>query len=441
MPLETASYISQLVPSNPATTDAVAQGDDHIRLIKAVLQAQFPSFTAVALNSTEAELDAAGAGPFINVTNHIYGLKGDGTTDNATAFTTAVAALGTNGGALYFPKGKYKFGSAIAISFPTGIPYNVTILGDGADASILYFPSGAGLTITKHNSSTGYNNQSINSRDIAFTTGAINTGNALTLTEGGSNSGSYSAMSNIVRCAFRGDDQYAGTDGWAKCLNVTNVSNLQVTSTIMQGPSTPSGLGMFVQGTSASQIATVINLTDCTINNYSIGFEYGTYVQGVTLKGTNISGCATGLYTPSGAAALAQLSIDDCQFGQFAASSNAIVTQAALNSLQISNSLFLLEAANCSAVDLVVGSNFTMTGNEIQSTTTSGTIGLNVTANPSNTGGAVTGNIFVGLGTGVALQAGSNNVNAGYGNTFIACSTPTANAGTNNIVSGGNLIH
>lgn len=45
MPLETATYISDLEPSNPAGTDQLAQGDDHIRMLKAVLQATFPNIT------------------------------------------------------------------------------------------------------------------------------------------------------------------------------------------------------------------------------------------------------------------------------------------------------------------------------------------------------------------------------------------------------------
>lgn len=58
MPLETASYISDLEPSYPASTDLVGQADDHIRLVKAVLQATFPNIdgavtlTQAALNST-----------------------------------------------------------------------------------------------------------------------------------------------------------------------------------------------------------------------------------------------------------------------------------------------------------------------------------------------------------------------------------------------------
>ena len=43
MSLEAATTISQLVPANPPGTDLVQQGDDHIRLIKQVLQNTFPN--------------------------------------------------------------------------------------------------------------------------------------------------------------------------------------------------------------------------------------------------------------------------------------------------------------------------------------------------------------------------------------------------------------
>lgn len=58
MGLETATYISQLVSTNPVGgTDDYATADDHLRLIKAVLQAQFPNFSASAVNTTVGELN------------------------------------------------------------------------------------------------------------------------------------------------------------------------------------------------------------------------------------------------------------------------------------------------------------------------------------------------------------------------------------------------
>ena len=57
MPVETATYISQLSATNPLGTDPISQGDDQIRLVKSVLQAQFTSLGAAAVTATAAEVN------------------------------------------------------------------------------------------------------------------------------------------------------------------------------------------------------------------------------------------------------------------------------------------------------------------------------------------------------------------------------------------------
>jgi hypothetical protein len=58
MGLETASYISELVAANPTATDPISQGDDHLRLIKSVLQTQFSGLSGTtAVTSSGAELN------------------------------------------------------------------------------------------------------------------------------------------------------------------------------------------------------------------------------------------------------------------------------------------------------------------------------------------------------------------------------------------------
>ena len=42
MSIETANFISELVPTNPLAGDPISQGDDHIRMIKSTLQKTFP---------------------------------------------------------------------------------------------------------------------------------------------------------------------------------------------------------------------------------------------------------------------------------------------------------------------------------------------------------------------------------------------------------------
>lgn len=57
MPLESALYISDLNVANPASTDSVAQADDHIRLIKAAIKATFPNVTG-PVTATQAALNS-----------------------------------------------------------------------------------------------------------------------------------------------------------------------------------------------------------------------------------------------------------------------------------------------------------------------------------------------------------------------------------------------
>lgn len=43
MALESATYVSGLVTTNPSGSDSISQGDDHLRLIKTVLKNTFPN--------------------------------------------------------------------------------------------------------------------------------------------------------------------------------------------------------------------------------------------------------------------------------------------------------------------------------------------------------------------------------------------------------------
>ena len=56
MALETATYISDLVSTNPTASDAVSAGDDHIRLLKSTIKTTFPNVSG-AVTPTHTELN------------------------------------------------------------------------------------------------------------------------------------------------------------------------------------------------------------------------------------------------------------------------------------------------------------------------------------------------------------------------------------------------
>jgi microcystin-dependent protein len=56
MPLETGTYISDLVATNPAHTDSLSQADAHMRLLKAALLATFPNIDG-AMTLTQDQIN------------------------------------------------------------------------------------------------------------------------------------------------------------------------------------------------------------------------------------------------------------------------------------------------------------------------------------------------------------------------------------------------
>ena len=102
MALESATYISELVDTNPTVSDPVGQGDDHLKMIKTVLKTQFSGLAGTtAITTDEAEmhlLDGGYEGTAVVSTGESGGTKflredGDATcswqvpTDTNTTYT------------------------------------------------------------------------------------------------------------------------------------------------------------------------------------------------------------------------------------------------------------------------------------------------------------------------------------------------------------------
>jgi len=121
MALESATYIDDLVTTNPVGSDDKSQGDDHIRLLKSTIKATFPNVTGI-VSPTHSELnyvDVTNPGTSeaskalvtdsngsIDINAHdaaTYGLKLGGTLVTATAAELNVldADLGSQGELLY----------------------------------------------------------------------------------------------------------------------------------------------------------------------------------------------------------------------------------------------------------------------------------------------------------------------------------------------------
>jgi hypothetical protein len=147
MTVESASYISQLNTAYPAAGDNISEGDDHLRLIKSVLQTQFPNLSTTAVNPTAAQMNKLGfqtgsvlmyASNTIPTTQTISGLNDfllcDGSSYSTTTYSDLYAVIGTTFGGsgsnfnvpdyrTYFPVGvggSFVLGTAVSASAATG---------------------------------------------------------------------------------------------------------------------------------------------------------------------------------------------------------------------------------------------------------------------------------------------------------------------------------
>jgi len=121
MGLESGTYLNDLVVTNPPGTDVRSEGDDHIRLIKTVLQNTFPGMAGRSWRS-----QTKGSGYTVVANDNMTLLN---CTAPLTLALTAAATLGNghlfmafaNGGAVVIdPSGAEQINSAATITLPGG---------------------------------------------------------------------------------------------------------------------------------------------------------------------------------------------------------------------------------------------------------------------------------------------------------------------------------
>ena len=94
------TFISQLSATNPLATDPISEGDDQIRLVKEVLQAQFTSLTAAAVTASAAELNLVDGYTGTTAELNYLDITTLGTSEDSKALTQAssVVTIGATSG-------------------------------------------------------------------------------------------------------------------------------------------------------------------------------------------------------------------------------------------------------------------------------------------------------------------------------------------------------
>jgi hypothetical protein len=376
-----------------------------------------------------------------------YGGKGDNLTDNTPAYNAAIAGFpaSTTGKCIYFPAGKYLFSTTPNTWSTTSSTDSLVIVGDGAEATELTFPTvGIGFNINLQSQQN-----SIHFKDFSITTGTAGAsgGYAIQVNQGQATSTpGYGPVSEISGIAVRGNGGYSiGPNYWTTGVIINGLNNINWIGDIFHGPGPPSlwqtlGTGVIVQGTS-STFPVAHNFIGSTFNLLGTGVVYGNYTQGLAFTSCNFTGVTYGIRAPPGLVNQAELAVVGCQFNAGGSNGGGVRLESSMSQVTINGSTFYMDPANSVGIALEVGIGGFSIINNVFVILHNGSTNNGVAVQEAVTWSSViSGNVFYNsdstpAGTGIFLQSGSTKVLI-TGNTFSNLGNNIVNSGTNHLIYG-----
>jgi hypothetical protein len=167
MSLETATTLAGLVITNPTTGDQVSQADDHLRLLKTVLKAQFPGAGSdgynIPITATEVEL------------NYVHGVTGpiqiqlNGAVPIGSIIMWAGLVIPTNWHLCDGTNGTPDLRNKFVIG--AGASYGVGSVGGFTDTVVVSHSHSSSASGSVNLTTSGFSND----HEHGFTTAAVNT--------------------------------------------------------------------------------------------------------------------------------------------------------------------------------------------------------------------------------------------------------------------------
>jgi len=228
-----------------------------------------------------------------------YGADPMGVADSTLAIQAALNLAILINGTVVIPQGSYRLTSQIVATMPTATS-SVSIIGAGAEGTRLTWAAGQGLQINYIAASN-----SVHVRDLSFLIGVVGTrpqrGLVLNQIADNISNPALTALSDVTNCVFRGSDGYGMTFHWQSGLYIQSVSNVNITNDNFSGANSPStaGVGITLTGASTTAIGVVYIVLGSTFTDLSLGIDYLSIVQGVTVSQSNFTGTLTAIQVPS----------------------------------------------------------------------------------------------------------------------------------------------
>lgn len=328
-----------------------------------------------------------------------FGAKGDGTTDDSTAFQNALNALQTlGGGALYIPASPsgYVLDASLSFSMPSTTA-GLSIIGEGSSVTVLKFRGNIdGLTVAMNGPFTA-----VQMSGFSITTNSANVKSAITIAQNvvAVPDPANVAESRLSDIMIYGEGGYGSghLNCWLNGVVVQGASNINFETVYVMGGASASypntgGAAFNISGT-ATDIPVVFNFIDCVANLMGSGVLMGSYVQGVQIANCNFTGCFYGVHAPGTAVDLVQLCIANCQFN----CQSGIQCDSPVQGLIITNNFFLFPSSSTAIqltqTSLSIIANNTFEPTSFPATNSNGILIQNTVA--SGISATIAGNIFV----------------------------------------------
>ncbi|POO48427.1 hypothetical protein CPJ18_26245 [Agrobacterium rosae] len=364
-----------------------------------------------------------------------YDFVSDGVADNSAKASTLLSAVGSNGGKIKFPCGTFKFSTALAYTIPSG--KNITVEGEGCTK--LLFGNTDGLVLTYTNNSSW---SVVRNLEIA-TSAATGTNTALWLKSNVVNVPQNARSTVIEHVHVNGSDGLGVANYWGKGIFQDKVSFVNIDDLTFNGRATPAygGDGVVAQGQTDPAFNVVTNIVNSNFAYCETGFKYGTYYQGLSFLGSNITGCRRGIYSPVGNVFNLQATIADSQFANGVSN---IEFASEMSGAHISNNIFLLHP-NTFGIKTAGLINSTISANGFSAALIAGqgsAISIGTSGNTAETV-TVNGNTCLSIASCITIASGAKGIASG--NAWWNVTAPFTNRSvnffqTNNIQDGARQV-
>ena len=359
-----------------------------------------------------------------------WGADPTGSSNSDSAFNSALAANTF----VQFPAGKFKFSGQISYTVSAS-PGSVNIAGAGAETTILYWPTGNGLSF-----SLSTPKQSFHVHDLTLSTGATPGGAAIAVT---SSSTSVTTLSDVTNISCRGDDfggnAGAGTEYWTYCANISVLNGVSFSNSVFLGSNASGGLGtgIAIAGNNPTYAFDYI-VNGSTFVNLKYGIALGDYFQGLQVTNSSFSG-VYGIDMLSNSGIICCINVSNTQFTESVA---GLGTQGSsiLYTYQFANNLFFVGAGGW-AINITNDGGGNITGNAVTpngGAGASGNTGFALGNTATNFGASIVGNTIYYMTNGIVLTTGSARASV-MGNIITNTTNPVVTLSSSNNQIIGNV--